>query len=91
MANGEPPIGIPWETFQKYIFAYIASPIMKGWWITMMNFLTRFGARLWEKHGYWIDKEHDIVQMNYDKLPLLGKIGYNLMAFGLKHDKNLNQ
>lgn len=56
-----------------------------------MNFLTRFGARLWEKHGYWIDKEHDIVQMNYDKLPLLGKIGYNLMVFGLKHDKNLNQ
>lgn len=64
---------------------------MKGWWITMMNFLTRFGARLWEKHGYWINKEHDIVQMNYDKLPLLGKIGYNLMAFGLKHDKKLNQ
>lgn len=91
VANGEPPIGIPWETFQKYIFAYIASPIMKGWWITMMNFLTRFGARLWEKHGYWIDKEHNIVQMNYDKLPLLGKIGYNLMIFGLKHDKKLNQ
>lgn len=30
VANGEPPIGIPWETFRKYIFAYIASPIMKG-------------------------------------------------------------
>ena len=28
VANGEPPIGIPWETFQKY--AKIASPLMKG-------------------------------------------------------------
>ena len=28
MANGEPPIGIPWETFQKY--AKITSPLMEG-------------------------------------------------------------
>ncbi len=57
----------------------------------MMKFLALLGARLWENHGYWIDKEHNIVQMNYDKLPLLGKIGYNLMTFGLKYDKKLNQ
>lgn len=57
----------------------------------MMKFLVHLGARLWENHGYWIDKEHDVVQMNYYELPLLGKIGYNLMVFGLKHDKNLYQ
>lgn len=57
----------------------------------MMKFLALLGARLWENHGYWIDKEHNIVQMNYNKLPLLGKIGYNLMVFGLEHDKKLNQ
>lgn len=57
----------------------------------MMKILAILGARLWENHGYWIDKEHDIVQMDYNKLPLLGKIGYNLMVFGLEHDKNLNQ
>lgn len=49
----------------------------------MMKFLARLGARLWENHGYWIDKEHGVVQMDYNKLPLLGKIGYNLMIFGL--------
>ena len=53
----------------------------------MMKFLAFLGAILWENHGYWIDKEHDIFQMNYNELPLLGKIGYNLMVFGLKHDK----
>lgn len=57
----------------------------------MMKILAILGARLWENHGYWIDKEYDIVQMDYNKLPLLGKIGYNLMVFGLEHDKNLNQ
>ena len=57
----------------------------------MMKFLLFLGARLWENHGYWIDKDHDIVQMNYNELPLLGKIGYNMMVFGLKHCKNLNQ
>lgn len=57
----------------------------------MRKFLARLGARLWENHGFWIDKENNIVQMNYDKLPLLGKIGYNLMMFGLKHDKNFVQ
>lgn len=57
----------------------------------MIKFLALLGARLWENHGYWIDKEHNIVQMDYNKLPLLGKIGYNLMVFGLKHDKKLNQ
>lgn len=29
VANGEPPIGIPWETFQKYIFAKITNALMK--------------------------------------------------------------
>ncbi len=57
----------------------------------MMKFLALLGARLWENHGYWIDKEHNIVQMNYSELPLLGKIGYNLMVFGLKHNKNFIQ
>lgn len=52
----------------------------------MMEFLARFGARLWENHGYWIDKERDIVQMDYNRLPLLGKIGFNLMIFSLMHD-----
>ena len=54
----------------------------------MMKFLASVGAKLWENHGYWIDKEHDIVQMNYNKLPLLGKIGFNLMKFCLTHGKN---
>ena len=57
----------------------------------MMKFLALLGARLWENHGYWIDKEHDIVRMNYDNLPLLGKIGYNLMVFALSMTKKLNQ
>lgn len=57
----------------------------------MMNFLARLGARLWENNGYWIDKEHNIVQTNYKGLSLFGKIGYNLMVFGLKHDKNFNR
>ena len=26
----------------------------------MMKFLAFLGAILWENHGYWIDKEHDI-------------------------------
>lgn len=56
-----------------------------------MKFLALLGARLWENHGYWIDKEHNIVQMNYSELPLLGKIGYSLMVFGLKHNKNFIQ
>lgn len=57
----------------------------------MMKFLALLGARLWENHGYWIDKEHGIVQMNYDNLPLLGKIGYNIMVFALSTTKKLNQ
>ena len=60
---------------------------MKGV-IYMMKFLASIGAKLWENHGYWIDKEHDIVQMNYNELPLLGKSVFNLMKFGLTHDKN---
>lgn len=39
----------------------------------MMKILALLGARLWENHGYWIDKEHDIVHLNYNELPLLGK------------------
>ena len=54
----------------------------------MMKFLASVGARLWENHGYWIDKEHDIVQMNYNELKKKKKIGFNLMKFGLMHDKN---
>ena len=54
----------------------------------MMKFLANVGAKLWENHGYWIDKERNIVQMNYNELPLLGKIGFNLMKFGLMHGKN---
>ena len=42
------------------------------------------GGHLWENNGFWIDKENKIVQDDYFKLPLLGKIGYNLMCFGLK-------
>lgn len=42
------------------------------------------GGHLLEKNGFWIDKENEIVQDDYLKLPLLGKIGYNLMRFGLK-------
>lgn len=57
----------------------------------MMKFLTLLGANLWENHGFWIDKEHDIVQMNYYELPLLGKIGYNLLMFAFKHDKVMEQ
>ena len=54
----------------------------------MIKFLASVRARLWENHGDCIDKEHDIVQMNYNELPLLGKIGFNLMKFGLMHGKN---
>ena len=57
----------------------------------MMKFLAFFGASLWENHGFWIDKEHDIVQMNYYELPLFGKIGYNLLVFACKYDKEINQ
>ena len=42
------------------------------------------GGHLLEKNGFRIDKENEIVQDDYFKLPLLGKIGYNLMCFGLK-------
>ena len=57
----------------------------------MMKILALLGANLWENHGYWIDKEHGVVQMNYYELPLLGKIGYQLLIFAFKHDKILNQ
>lgn len=42
------------------------------------------GAYLWERHGFWLDRENKIVQKDYSKLPLLGKIGYRLMYVGLK-------
>ena len=42
------------------------------------------GANLWEKHGYYIDKENMVVQENYDELPLLGKVRYNIMTRGFK-------
>ena len=53
-----------------------------------MKILALLGARLWAHHGFWIDEEQRIVQTNYDRLPLLGKIGYNLMTYGLKRNKN---
>ena len=53
----------------------------------MMKILALLGARLWEHHGFWIDEEQRIVQTNYDKLPLLGKIGYNITVFAIKHVK----
>ena len=45
------------------------------------------GGHLWDKNGFWIDKENEIFQDDYFKLPLLGKIGYNLMCFGLKRGR----
>lgn len=56
----------------------------------MMNLLATLEARLWENHGFWIDKEHEIVQTDYDELPLLGKIGYNMMIFALKYGKDVD-
>lgn len=57
--------------------------------------ITYLGGHLLENNGFWIDKENGIVQEDYSKLPLLGKIGYNLACFGLKglgfimdHDDN---
>ena len=62
--------------------------MVKKFWVIVAT----LGASLWEKHGFWIDKEKDIAQMNYNELPLLGKVGYKLMAFGLKMAKiDLNQ
>ena len=46
--------------------------------------LAILGASLWEKHGFWIDKERGIAQMNYGQLPLLGKVGFKLMTFSLE-------
>lgn len=46
--------------------------------------IARLGGYLWEKNGFWIDKENKICQEDYFKLPLLRKIGYNLMIIGLK-------
>lgn len=54
-----------------------------------MMILSVLGAKLWENHGFWIDEEQRIVQTNYDRLPLLGKIGYNLMMYGLKRKKKI--
>lgn len=46
--------------------------------------IAHLGGYLWEKNGFWIDKENKVCQEDYFKLPLLGKIGYNLMSIGLK-------
>ncbi len=62
--------------------------MVKKFW----GILATLGASLWEKHGFWIDKEKGIAQMNYNELALLGKVGYKLMAFSLKMAKvNFNQ
>ena len=57
--------------------------MIKKFWYT----LAALGASLWENHGFWIDKEKCIAQMNYNELPLFGKVGYKLMAFSLKMAK----
>lgn len=44
----------------------------------------KLGATLWETNGFWIDRENDIVQEDYSKLPLMGKVGYQIMVTGLK-------
>ena len=46
--------------------------------------IAMFGAKIWEKNGYYIDKENNVVQENYNELTWLGKIGYNLFIIGLK-------
>ena len=46
--------------------------------------IARLGGHLWEKNGFWIDKENKVCQEDYSKLSLLGKIGYNLFIIGLK-------
>ena len=46
--------------------------------------IASLGGHLWEKNGFWIDKENKVCQEDYSKLSLLGKIGYNLMIIGLK-------
>ena len=42
------------------------------------------GAKIWEKNGYYIDKENNVAHENYNELPLLGKIGYKLFEIGVK-------
>lgn len=54
--------------------------MVKNFWFALAG----IGAHLWEKHGFWIDKENGIAQNNYDQLPLLGKVGFRLMAFSLQ-------
>ena len=46
--------------------------------------IAMFGAKIWEKNGYYIDKENNVIQENYNELTLLGKIGYKLFKTGLK-------
>ena len=61
---------------------------MKKGVISMKEFIgfniAMIGAKIWEKNGYYIDKENNVVQENYNELPLLGKIGYKLFEIGLK-------
>ena len=46
--------------------------------------IARLGGHLWEKNGFWIDKENKVCKEDYSKLSLLGKIGYKLFKTGLK-------
>ena len=75
MANGEPPIGIPWETFQTPIFAYIASPIMKG--VIYMLDLDLFYAL--ETMSLMDDYEFEKIRLEFEK-----------NGYILKRDKNEN-
>lgn len=75
VANGEPPIGIPWETFRKYIFAYIASHIMKG--VIYMLDLDLFDAL--ETMSLMDDYEFEKIRLKFEK-----------NGYILKRDKNEN-
>lgn len=57
--------------------------MMKRFWLAIAT----VGANLWEKNGFWIDKRNAIANYDYKTLPLLGKVGYKIMAFGLKMAK----
>ena len=36
--------------------------------------IAMFGAKIWERNGYYIDKENNIVKKKYNKLTLVRKI-----------------
>lgn len=46
--------------------------------------IAKIGSHIWETNGFWIDKEHNVGQDDYTKLPILGKFGYKITMLGLK-------